>query len=297
MNIFTLGFRGILLPLDANNLYQEIISSDISIFVSSTFGNGEAPAMAAGFSAELKRLLADKDSQTSDNWLQNLNFSVFGLGSSAYPELAAFGKLIDSSLSGLGCNQLAPMGVGDELRNQKGSFQKWVFKAFRAAIKLYGIKMSEERISKAIASMNIIKQFKWDVHRPDHTVSINSALSSLHQHKVVDVMLEKRTDLHHEDKEPATLLLDFSHQGVQYEHGDHLGIFPSNSQEVIMFLKNRIIDSPASSDEPLVLLESSNGMVWRDVEGFPRFLLYDDLLTHVVDLSAVLNRLNSTVQC
>jgi sulfite reductase alpha subunit-like flavoprotein len=44
-------------------------------------------------------------------------------------------------------------------------------------------------------------------------------------------------------------------------------------------------DCPLSEDEPLLLLESSNGRVWHEAEDFPKALLYNDLLTYFVDLS------------
>ena len=73
LNIFMSTFRCTILPLDHKNLYQNMRSgvfisitviinpnklfrlSDLNIFISSTFGSGEAPVMAKAFSQELTR--------------------------------------------------------------------------------------------------------------------------------------------------------------------------------------------------------------------------------------------------
>ena len=227
-------------------------------------------------------------SPTAD-WFRNLHFTVFGLGSSAYVDLAAFGTFIDSALGILGGHRLTALGIGDELKNQKASFQTWLTKTFQAAIKLHHIQVSEEKMETILKSMNAVKDYKWDVRHSSKTESVNNALASLHNQEVFDLALLKRSRLHKEPGEPNTLLLDFSFTGsnkdkIPYEAGDHLGLYPSNRAVDVAFLRERLLDLPSPTD-PLLLLESTNGRVWREAEDFPKLLLFDDLLNHVVDLS------------
>jgi len=300
LNLFMSIYRCTLIPLDHENLYENIRSSDINIFISSTFGSGEAPTMAEAFRQELIRLVKDHkagkeyeitpipSSPTAD-WFRNLHFTVFGLGSSAYVDLAAFGTFIDSALGILGGHRLTALGIGDELKNQKASFQTWLTKTFQAAIKLHHIQVSEEKMETILKSMNAVKDYKWDVRHSSKTESVNNALASLHNQEVFDLALLKRSRLHKEPGEPNTLLLDFSFTGsnedkIPYEAGDHLGLYPSNRAVDVAFLRERLLDLPSLTD-PLLLLESTNGRVWREAEDFPKLLLFDDLLNHVVDLS------------
>ena len=60
LNLFMSIYRCTLVPLDHENLYENIRSSDINIFISSTFGSGEAPTMAEAFRQELMRLVLRK---------------------------------------------------------------------------------------------------------------------------------------------------------------------------------------------------------------------------------------------
>ena len=226
---------------------------------------------------------------STSEWFRNVHFAVFGLGSSAYVDLAAFGAFIDSALGILGGHRLTTLGIGDELKNQKASFQDWLTKAFQAAVKLHHIQVSEEKMETILKSMNAVKDYKWDVRHSSKTESVNAALAAVHNQEVFDVALLKRTRLHKEPGEPNTLLLDFTFTGsneekVLYEAGDHLGLYPSNRAVDVAFLKERLLDQPSLTD-PLLLLESTNGRVWREAEDFPKLLLFEDLLTQVVDLS------------
>lgn len=284
------------LPLNHENLYEHIKSSDINIFISSTFGSGEAPTMAEPFRKELIRLVKDhKEGKTpTADWFSNLQFSVYGLGSSAYIDLAAFGVFIDSALADLGGKRLTALGIGDELKNQKTSFQTWLTKTFQAAIKLHKIKLSEERMEVILGSINPKKDFKWEVTQHSKTVSVNKAMAVLHNQEVLDVTVQERTRLHEEPGESNTLLVDFTFTGgadngnkALYEAGDHLGLFPSNRPYDVSFFRERLLHLP-SLTEPLLLKEKLSktiGGVWKEVEYFPKFLLFEDLLNHVIDLS------------
>ena len=287
MDIFMSSFKCSLVPLNSEDTINQIQTSDISLFISSTFGNGEAPAMAEGFNQELKELLLAKLEPNPNNWFENLNFAVFGLGSSAYVDLAAFGKFIDSTLATLGGKQLVPLGVGDELKHQKISFQKWVAETFQAALGMYNIKVTEDKISKVLTEAS--KEYKWDVRNPTHTNSLNCTLSDLSGFPVLDVSLKRKVALHRELEEASTVLLDFTFdhsadQGAVYAPGDHLGLYPANRASDVVFLKHRMVDCPPSMDQPLLLLETTTGKLWKEVEDFPKFLLYEDLLSNVVDL-------------
>ena len=291
MEIFMSSFTCVLLPLDSPKVYEQIANSDLTIFISSTFGNGEAPNMAEAFNLDLKTLLLDsaetKSSQcTVVSWCKDVNFAVFGLGSSAYVDLAAFGKFIDSAMTTLGGKQLVPLGVGDELKHQKTSFQNWIAGTFKAALKMFNIQVSEDKMSKVLSEVS--KEYRWEV-RPKGTVNINASLSEISRYQILDVTLTKKVPLHAELEEANSFLLDFTYpetagQGPTYLPGDHLGLFPTNRKADVVFLEHRLSDCPPSMDEPLQLMETTTGKRWKEVVDFPKFMRFDDLLSNFCDL-------------
>ena len=58
-------------------------------------------------------------------------FSVFGLGSTAYPKFCAFGKFVDRLMGDLGGERICDVGTGDELCGQEQSFQTWAKAVFQ----------------------------------------------------------------------------------------------------------------------------------------------------------------------
>uniref|UniRef100_A0A8C1RDA0 nitric-oxide synthase (NADPH) n=1 Tax=Cyprinus carpio TaxID=7962 RepID=A0A8C1RDA0_CYPCA len=58
-------------------------------------------------------------------------FSVFGLGSRAYPHFCAFAHAVDTLFEELGGERILRMGEGDELCGQEESFRTWAKKVFK----------------------------------------------------------------------------------------------------------------------------------------------------------------------
>lgn len=61
-------------------------------------------------------------------------FSVFGLGSRAYPHFCAFGHAVDTLLEELGGERILKMREGDELCGQEEAFRTWAKKVFKVTI-------------------------------------------------------------------------------------------------------------------------------------------------------------------
>eukprot|EP00092_Neocalanus_flemingeri_P020673 GFUD01022403.1.p1 GENE.GFUD01022403.1~~GFUD01022403.1.p1 ORF type:complete len:1266 (+),score=266.98 GFUD01022403.1:84-3881(+) len=296
VDVFSIGFRCSFLPLNSLDLYKEIMSSDLCLFISSTFGNGEAPKMAESFSQELKTRLTEKvhDSSCSRSWFTGLHYGVFGLGSSAYPNLAAFGKFIGSSLDQLAGTdtRIIPVGVGDELNNQKGSFKVWIQQAFLAAIELFHVSVSEEKLLNALkVKMDITKQdFRWVVQPSVERVSLYNTLSAVHDQSMVELTVIQKKNLHEVPGKSQVLLTDLEFpqedsDEPSYETGELVGICPANKTEDVEYIKDRLLDSPPS-DLPL-LLQTWGQDVWADVDDFPKHVTYNELLTYFVDLKRV----------
>lgn len=61
-------------------------------------------------------------------------FSVFGLGSRAYPHFCAFAHAVDTLFEELGGERILRMGEGDELCGQEESFRTWAKKVFKVGV-------------------------------------------------------------------------------------------------------------------------------------------------------------------
>lgn len=71
--------------------------------------------------------------------LSNVRFSVFGLGSRAYPNFCAFAHYIDNMMNALGSERIYKMGEGDELCGQEETFRQWAKLVFKVTYFIIGI--------------------------------------------------------------------------------------------------------------------------------------------------------------
>ena len=74
---------------------------------------------------------AQKTKNLQQTHLQHLKYSVFGLGSSAYPHFCAFSHFINDTLNTLGATRIFSTGEGDELHGQEESFRNWAKKVYQ----------------------------------------------------------------------------------------------------------------------------------------------------------------------
>lgn len=66
--------------------------------------------------------------------LGHLKFSVFGLGSRAYPKFCEFGHFIDKTMETLGASRIHAVGEGDELSGQEISFRDWAKNVYQVRL-------------------------------------------------------------------------------------------------------------------------------------------------------------------
>ena len=79
----------------------------------------------------------------------NYRFGVFALGSTAYPKFCAFGKWLDLALKRLDATRLVPVGLGDELGDRDGEFNKWMKAVYQKACLESGVNADETRSGSA----------------------------------------------------------------------------------------------------------------------------------------------------
>ena len=75
-----------------------------------------------------------KEKKTIIKLFANVKYSVFALGSTAYPNFCEFGHTIDSIFQKLGGEEVYPIGEGDELNEQETSFKEWAQNCFKVNI-------------------------------------------------------------------------------------------------------------------------------------------------------------------
>ena len=119
----------------------------------------------------------------------NTHYSVFGLGSTHYPKFAAFGKYLDETYDKLGFNRLCDFQAGDELNDQRGSFNMWLRNSFNSALRALNVDAPFEQLTT-------IKRYKWRMKSGQ--IESNLSLSSHHSVDVQKFTLSNKVHLHQE---------------------------------------------------------------------------------------------------
>ncbi|KAL7839928.1 hypothetical protein SRHO_G00265860 [Serrasalmus rhombeus] len=289
------------------------------LVVTSTFGNGDPPENGEKFGAALMEMrhpttsaedrksykvrfnsvssYSDTRKSSSDepeskaNFestgpLANVRFSVFGLGSRAYPHFCAFAHAVDTLFEELGGERILRMGEGDELCGQEESFRTWAKKVFKAACDVFcvGDDVNIEKANDSLISND--RSWKKSKFRMTYTAeapTLTQALYNIHKKKVYGAKVLMRQNLQSVKSNRSTIYIQLhanNHESLKYLPGDHLGIFPGNHEDLVTALIDKLEDAPPVNQIIRVeFLEERNtalGVIsnWTDESRIPPCTIY-----------------------
>uniref|UniRef100_I3NF66 Nitric oxide synthase n=1 Tax=Ictidomys tridecemlineatus TaxID=43179 RepID=I3NF66_ICTTR len=139
-----------------------------------------------------------RDNFESAGPLANVRFSVFGLGSRAYPHFCAFGHAVDTLLEELGGERILKMREGDELCGQEEAFRTWAKKVFKAACDVFcvGDDVNIEKANNSLISNDRSwKRNKFRLTYVAEAPELTQGLSNVHKKRVSAARLLSRQNL------------------------------------------------------------------------------------------------------
>ncbi|XP_072288550.1 nitric oxide synthase 1 [Eucyclogobius newberryi] len=280
--IFKHAFDAKVMSMDEYDVV-DLEHETLVIAVTSTFGNGDPPENGEKFGAALMemrhptsnieerksykvrfnsvssysdtRKSSSDEPETKINFegtgpLANVRFSVFGLGSRAYPHFCAFAHAVDTLFEELGGERIMRMGEGDELCGQEESFRTWAKKVFKAACDVFCVG-DDVNIEKAndslISNDHSWKKSKFRLTYTAEAPALTEALHSMHKKKVYGAKILESENLQSQKSNRSTIFVRLhtnNHDSLSYHPGDHLGIFPGNHEDLVTALIEKLEDAP-----------------------------------------------------
>uniref|UniRef100_A0A8C8XC74 Nitric oxide synthase n=1 Tax=Panthera leo TaxID=9689 RepID=A0A8C8XC74_PANLE len=222
-----------------------------------------------------------RDNFESAGPLANVRFSVFGLGSRAYPHFCAFGHAVDTLLEELGGERILKMREGDELCGQEEAFRTWAKKVFKAACDVFcvGDDVNIEKANNSLISNDRSwKRNKFRLTYVAEAPELTQGLSNVHRKRVSAARLLSRQNLQSPKSSRSTIFVRLhtnGNQELQYQPGDHLGVFPGNREDLVNALMERLEDAPPVNQlvkvELLVERNTALGVIsnWTDEHRLP----------------------------
>ncbi|RXN16225.1 nitric oxide inducible-like protein [Labeo rohita] len=215
-------------------------------------------------------------------------YGVFGLGSRVYPQFCAFAHAVDDKLAELGAKRLTATGEGDELNGQDEAFSAWACTAFKDACEAFSIKTQLKAVEQQLDDWD---PQRYRVQHDSCTLERVTALSALHSKTVFPMTLKRRQKLQSAQSSRSTILVELKTDGntdaLNFAPGDHVGIFPENSPELVDSILKHLPDAPPLNQSFHLesLSESSQEeKKWQADERIPACTL-TQALTYFIDVT------------
>uniref|UniRef100_A0A8C6TYH5 Nitric oxide synthase n=1 Tax=Neogobius melanostomus TaxID=47308 RepID=A0A8C6TYH5_9GOBI len=289
--IFKHAFDAKVMSMDEYDVV-DLEHETLVLAVTSTFGNGDPPENGEKFGAALMEM-RHPTSNTEDRKSYKVrfnsvssysdtrkSFSVFGLGSRAYPHFCAFAHAVDTLFEELGGERILRMGEGDELCGQEESFRTWAKKVFKAACDVFcvGDDVNIEKANDSLISND--RSWKKSKFRMTYTAEApvlteGLSLCSIHKKKVYGAKMLESQNLQSPKSNRSTISVRLhtnNYDSLSYQPGDHLGIFPGNHEDLVTALIDKLEDAPPVNQ--IIKVEKSGPNNWTNETRIPPCTIY-----------------------
>ncbi|XP_065651342.1 nitric oxide synthase 1 isoform X2 [Hydra vulgaris] len=258
--IFQKSFNSKVICMDQYKL-EDLENEKCILVVASTTGNGEAPENGEVFGRKLYEMAYPNEGANSLRVIHHRHtsqlasfdesfhilFSVFGLGSKAYPNFCAFANSLNKLLKALGGEEIYPIGEGDELCGQEEAFKTWSHGCFKAACEQFSV-----QITNQLTQSLLFRSEDYYVAFPEMFIikSLHKELEQLHQKTVEACQIISVTNLQNIESNRVTNLVCIekrSNTSLSISPGDHLGVYPCNDMEMVERLIRRVSNNKLTS--------------------------------------------------
>ena len=253
-------FKDLKLKVRTRNISEfeekDISSNVLAIFLISTYGEGEPTDDAV----EVFKKLSKQRINSTNSYFK---YCIFGLGSTKYEKYCQTAKNLDSILLSSGLSKLRETCFGDDADNNiRKDFDEWKEKAYpdiiNHLVSLYNtsnknyecfikdnslLKLDEEDKEfeiKVVDSKTKVEIDGFQINSNDYEYPIKSYISSK------ECTLIGISELRKDNINGSTIKLTYEIGDMTYEHGDNIGVYPTNKESDVMFLIQRLSFDPES---------------------------------------------------
>ncbi|EIW68745.1 hypothetical protein TREMEDRAFT_71903 [Tremella mesenterica DSM 1558] len=277
---------------DFTNL-DTIPSTHAVFFVVATYGEGDPTDNAQ----PLMDFLLDPSVEFSNgSTLENLRYVIFGLGNKTYAYYNEIARKLDKRLEELGAKRIGERGEGDDDKSMEEDYLAWKDPLWESFSTELGI---EEGGAGDVADFVVTEI---ESHPPDKvyhgelsprallaTASGNTTPIGSYDSKnpyPAPVLASKELFAMGGERNCVHMEFDITGSGLTYQHGDHVGIWPSNPDlEVDRMLS--VLGLKEKHDK-VVSIESLDPALAK--VPFPTPATYEAIFRHYLDISAIASR-------
>ncbi|KAJ7070023.1 putative cytochrome P450 oxidoreductase [Mycena amicta] len=271
---------------DFENLDQLPENSAV-FFVMATYGEGEPTDNAV----QLMQNLHDESFEFSNGQhsLEGIKYVVFALGNKTYEHYNLIGRQVDEYVAKMGGTRIGERGEGDDDKSMEEDYLEWkdgMWEAFAAAM---GVEEGQGGDSADFAVSELTSHPPEKVYLGELSARALTKTKGIHDAKnPYPAPLSGFRELFQStvDRNCVHIELNTEASGITYQHGDHVGVWPSNPELEV----NRLLCVLGLWDkrDNTIGIESLDPALAK--VPFPVPTTYATVLRHYIDISAVVGR-------
>lgn len=267
---------------------DDVPEDGVVFFVMATYGEGEPTDNAQ----QLMEFLSNDPTFSKGGDLSGLKYVIFGLGNRTYEHFNEVGRKLDSLLTGLGASRIGEVGEGDDDRSMEEDYLAWkdgMWERFEAEL---GV---EEGGSGDVADF-VVRELEPESTQDQSKIyhgelSARALLGTKGTHDAKNpyaAPVAVARELFHDEagRNCIHVELDIAGSGVTYQHGDHVGVWPSNPDVEVERMLGVL--GLTSKRNTAVAIESLDPQLAK--VPFPQPATYDAIFRHYIDISATASR-------
>ncbi|ORX56392.1 NADPH-dependent cytochrome P450 oxidoreductase [Hesseltinella vesiculosa] len=271
--------------------YLDTVDEDCLVcFIMATYGEGEPTDNAVDF---WEQFITDEEPTFSQGGesLENLRFMIFGLGNKTYEHYNAVSRILDSRLTKMGAKRIAERGEGDDDGSLEEDFLAWQETMWPAFCEALGVDETSAKKGprQPVYNVESLPTYeKDDIYFGEIGPKPKPGSKPIYDAKRPYVApITTRELFQGTDRHCLHVDIDISGTNLSYYTGDHVAMWPTNSEDQVLRLAGvlglsdkldavisvKAVDSTASKQHP-----------------FPVPTTYRAVFRHYLDICAVASR-------
>ncbi|KAH8104496.1 cytochrome P450 oxidoreductase [Cristinia sonorae] len=271
---------------DFENLDQ-IPDNSCAFFVMATYGEGEPTDNAV----ELCQKLSDDSFEFSNGThkLDGLKYVVFGLGNKTYEHYNLISRNVDRDLAKMGAVRIGERGEGDDDKSMEEDYLAWKDGMWEAFAQAMNVEEGQGGDSPDFVVSEVQDHPAEKVYLGELSARALTKSRGIHDAKnpfPATVSTARELFAVDADRNCVHVELSIEGSGMTYQHGDHVGVWPSNAEVEV----ERLLCALGLHDkkDTVINIESLDPALAK--VPFPVPTTYVTVLRHYIDISAVAGR-------
>jgi len=271
---------------DFENL-DEVPEDCAVFFVMATYGEGEPTDNAV----QLMQNLQDESWEFSNGGrkLDGLKYVVFALGNKTYEHYNSIGRAVDAELLKMGATRCGERGEGDDDKSIEEDYLEWKDAMWEDFALKMGVEEGQGGDSADFTVNELESPSPEKVYLGELSARALTKTKGIHDAKnPYAAPISASRELFHLAGDRNCVHIEFSIEGsgITYQHGDHVGVWPSNPEVEV----NRLLCALGLWDkrDRVIGIESLDPALAK--VPFPVPTTYVTVLRNYIDISAVAGR-------